>query len=251
MSTGPADEIHDARLLTYARCAGVLYLIIIVLGLFSEVFVRANLIVPGDAATTAANVARAAWLFRLGFLADAIVFLSDAVLAVVLYALLKPVGATLALIAAALRLVQTAILGMNLLNHYAALLLLNGDGSLAAFDQSQIDGLVMFVLTLHKHGYDLGLLFFAMHCLVLGFLIARSDYIPGVLGILLIAAALVYLVGSVTLFAAPAYVAFVAPAYVVPLIAETSVCAWLLVKGVRLQTDDVMAHAPSRSVAGR
>jgi len=236
MTAGAADQIQENRLLTYARCAGALYLVIITLALFSEVFVRANLIVPGDAATTAANVSRAAWLFRLGFLADAIVCLCDAALAVLLYVVLKPAGATLALVAAALRLVQTSILGLNLLNHYAALLLLSSDGTLAAFDQNQIDGLVMFALTLHKHGYDLALLFFGMHCLVLGVLIARSDYMPGVLGIMLFAAGIVYLVGSVTLFGAPAYAAFVAPAYVVPLIAETSVCAWLLTKGVRLQS---------------
>jgi hypothetical protein len=249
MTAGSANQMHETRLLTYARCAGALYLVVIVLALFSEVFVRANLIVPGDAAATASNVARAAWLFRLGFLADAVVCLCDAALAVLLYVLLKPVGTTLALVAAALRLVQTAILGFNLLNHYAALLLLSGDGTLAAFDQNQIDGLVMFVLTVHKHGYDLALLFFGMHCLVLGVLIARSDYMPGVLGIMLFAAGIVYLIGSVTLFAAPAYAAFVAPAYVVPLIAETSVCAWLLTKGVRLKTDETGSYATQRSTS--
>lgn len=236
MTPETADQMRDdARLLIYARSAGAFYLVIIAFGLFSEVFVRASLIVPGDAAATATNVARAAWLFRLGFLADAVVFLSDAAVAVLLYVLLRPVDATLAAIAAALRLVQTAILGLNLLNHYAALLLLSGDGYLAAFDQGQINALVLFVLTLHKHGYDLALVFFGMHCLVLGYMLARSDYIPGVLGVLLIAAAFVYLIGSVTLFAAPAYTAFVAPAYIVPLIAETSFCAWLLTKGVRLR----------------
>jgi len=40
----------------YARIGGALYLIIIVIGLFGEAFVRNRLIVSGDAAATAANI---------------------------------------------------------------------------------------------------------------------------------------------------------------------------------------------------
>ena len=40
----------------YARIGGVLYLIIIVLGAVGELFVRGRIVVPGDAAATAANL---------------------------------------------------------------------------------------------------------------------------------------------------------------------------------------------------
>ena len=60
-----------------ARTAGVLYLIIIISGLFSEVFVRTGIIVPGDATTTAANIESNTFLFRIGFISDLIMVMSD------------------------------------------------------------------------------------------------------------------------------------------------------------------------------
>ena len=52
------------------------------------------------------------------------------------------------------------------------------------------------------------------------------------LGILMIAAGLVYLTGSYLLFLAPALADSFAPVYIVPLVAELSLCLWLLIKGL-------------------
>jgi fructose-specific phosphotransferase system IIC component len=86
---------------------------------------------------------------------------------------------------------------------------------------------------MHSHGYDLGLLFFGFSNLILGCLVIKSDYFPGILGYGLIAAALVYLTGSLTVFLFPDYISLIKPIYIVPLVAELSFCLWLLVKGVR------------------
>jgi len=51
---------------TYARLAGLGYLVIIVTGIFAEFFVRSSIIVPGDATATAANLLGAQDLFRSG-----------------------------------------------------------------------------------------------------------------------------------------------------------------------------------------
>ncbi len=77
-----ADQVRRT-----ARAAGVLYVIIVVFGLFAEVGVRSRLIVPDDPAATARNNADTAWLFRAGFAADLVVFLADVALAVLLYRL--------------------------------------------------------------------------------------------------------------------------------------------------------------------
>ena len=53
-----------------ARITGILYLIIILLGLFSELFVRSKLIDWSDAQATALNIANNTFLFRLGFISD-------------------------------------------------------------------------------------------------------------------------------------------------------------------------------------
>jgi hypothetical protein len=217
-----------------ARVAGFLYLIIIVFGISSEVFVRANLIVTGDAAATATNIMASKGLFRIGFAADAIMLMCDVAIAVLFYVLFKHVNKTLSLTAAVFRLTQATILGFNLLNYYAALLLLNGSEYAAAFEGNQLSALATLFLDLHRHGYDLGLLFFGVSNLILGYLVVRSKYVPGVLGYGLMAAAVVYLTGSFTLFLLPDYAAVITPIYIVPLIAELSFCLWLLFKGVRV-----------------
>lgn len=216
--------------------AGLLYLVIIVSGISSEVFIRSGLIVAGDAAATAGNILASEWLFRVGFAADSIMLLCDVAIAILFYVLLKPVNKTLALMAAAFRLTQAAVLGFNLLNYYAALLLLKGAAYAAGFEAGELRALAMLFLEMHSHGYDLGLLFFALSSLILGYLVIKSDYFPGILGYGLMAAGVVYLAGSFTRFLYPDYAPNFAPVYIVPLIAELSFCLWLLFKGVKRQS---------------
>ncbi|WP_038150469.1 DUF4386 domain-containing protein [Thiomicrorhabdus chilensis] len=216
-----------------ARLAGFLYLVIIVCGIGSEVFIRSGLIVDGDAAATAANILESDGLFRLGFVADAIMLLSDVAIAVLFYVLLKPVNQTLALIAAAFRLTQASILGFNLLNYYAAALLMNGTVYLNGLELNQLQVLASLFLDLHSHGYDLGLIFFGLSNLILGYLLIRADYFPTFFGYGLIAAALVYLAGSFTRFVFPDYAGLMEPLYLIPLLAELAFALYLLVKGVR------------------
>ena len=71
-----------------AKIAGGLYLTIIICGIFGEVGVRMNLIIPGDAAATAANILAAPLLFKIGFAADTTMLLSDVAIAVLFYVLL-------------------------------------------------------------------------------------------------------------------------------------------------------------------
>jgi len=60
---------------TYAKIDGVLYLIIIAIGLWGEAFVREKLIVSGNAAATAANIRSMEWLWRLAIGAELILLL--------------------------------------------------------------------------------------------------------------------------------------------------------------------------------
>ncbi len=218
------------------KIAGLLYLLIILCGLSGELLVRADLIVAGDATATAANIAASGSLFRLGFAADTIMLLSDVAVAVLFYLLFKPVNKTLALMAAAFRLTQAAVLGLNLLNYHAALLLLSNVEYTAGFKAGQLHALALLFLDLHRHGYDLGLLFFGLSNLFLGCLAARSGYFPAILGYGLIAAGWVYLGGGFVRFLVPEYPAFVELLYLIPLLAESAFCLWLLAGRVKAQT---------------
>lgn len=222
-----------------AHIAGIFYLIIIVCAGFSEVQVRGSLIVPNDATQTAQNISASESLFRIGFAADLIAFLSDVVVAALFYILFKSVNQTLSLTSAYFRLIGTAIYGFNLLNYFAPLFLLSNASYLSAFNTEQLNTLVLFFLNLHKYGYDLGLVFFGLHCLLIGYLLFKSTSFPKILGILMIGAGLGYVIGSFTIFLIPNAETAIEPIYAIPAIGELSLCLYLLIKGAKEKTTTV------------
>lgn len=246
MSSDTTNRSADISPMAYARLAGLLYLVIIICGIFSEGFVRASLVVSGDATATAQNILAAQTLFRIGFASDTLVFLSDVAIAVLFYALLRPVSQTLATMAMAFRLTQTAIIGLNLLDHYTALTILGGADRFGAFDVDQRNALALLYMDAHSHGYDLGLLFFGVGSLILGYLVYRASYFPRALGILVMAAGLVYVMGGYLRFLAPDYAEAFQPIYIVPLVAELSFCLWLLIKGMNVAKWEQQTTAPFR-----
>jgi hypothetical protein len=224
----PAGAKLSVRAL--ARLVGVLYLVVIAGGLFSEVVVRSRLIVDGDAPATAANLVSEQQLFRIGFMADLVMFLSDVALAVLFYVIFKPVSRIVAMMAAAFRLTQTAIIGANLLHMFAALVVLrDADYLRDGFAPEQIDGIAMLLLDLHAYGYVLGLTFFGLNVALLGYLVYRSGFAPRSLGIVLVVAAAGYLADSVMFFLVAGYDGSVSPFVLAPaVIAEVWLCLWLL-----------------------
>lgn len=230
-------RIPSLSLRSTARIAGLLYLIIIVSGIFAEFFVRSSLIVSGDASATAANVTASEGLFRAGMTADLIMILSDVALALVFFVLLRPVSTSLALLAAFFRLAQATVLGMNLLNLFIGLQLITRETYLATVGAEQLDSLALLFFDAHGVGYVIGLAFFGLSILVLGYLVYKAEYLPAVLGILLMAASAGYLADTLANFLLPNYAAvesiFAVIVFAPAIVAELSMCLWLLVKGVR------------------
>jgi Domain of unknown function (DUF4386) len=216
----------------YARTAGVLYLLITALAAFVHFYVPGQLIVPADAAATASNITTSAGLFRMGIAAELILLLSEVVLSVLLYVLLKPVSKTLSLIAAVSRLAMTTIHGANLLTQFIVLLLLGGAGYLTAFAPDQLNALVMLFLGAYNYGFTIGIVFLVLHALLLGYLIFMSGYLPRILGVLFLIASVGYLVDSLSHVMVANYTP--GPPYLaLPIaIAEIAFPLWLLIKGV-------------------
>jgi hypothetical protein len=216
----------------YARAGGVLYLIIIVAGIFAEVFVRSKLIVPGDAAATANNIMGSELLWRFSIAGDLIMHVCDVPLTMIFYVLLRPVNRNLALLAAFFTLVQTAVLVANKLSLLNPLFLLGNADYLNVFEPRQRQALAYLAVKSHGYGFGVGLIFFGCGCLVLGTLIFKSGYLPKILGVLMQVAGVCYLVNSFTLLLAPAFAStlLLAPAF----LGELSLCLWLLVKGVNV-----------------
>ncbi|MEQ8331011.1 MAG: DUF4386 domain-containing protein [Longimicrobiales bacterium] len=234
--TGPPTA---PTLTAYARTAGWLYLVIIVCAGFGEGYVRGTLVVPGDAAATAANLLASEGLFRLGLVADLVAFLADAGVAVLLYVVLRPVSRTLSLAAAAFRLVAHPAIGsLNLLNHFGALAVLQS-GSLAGFGEVQRESLALLALDLHGYGYLIAGAFFGVHCALLGVLLYRSELFPRLLGILMACAAAGYLIETGAAFLAPSLDAAASALVVVTAgIGEVSLCLYLIVRGTRAPDEE-------------
>jgi hypothetical protein len=217
-----------------ARVAGVLYLILAIVGPIGLVVVPSSLIAPGDAAATANNILASESLFRIGMVAQSIVFLTEIALPIILYELLKPVNKTLSLIAASARLAMAAVQGINLFNHLAALLLLSGADYLTVFASDQLQALALFFLNLHSHGELVWGLFFGLHLLALGYLVFKAGYFPKILGVLLTFVSLAYLVQSFGNILAPAYEeVYTWIGYLSTV--EIAFPLWLLIKGVKDQ----------------
>ncbi len=231
MQTRNSESIDGDRRQRLARVAGVLYLVIIVCGVWSDGFVRARLVVAGDAAQTAQNILASPDLFRLSFVADSVMVSCDVALAVVLFGLLRKVNDLLASLATAFRLTQAAVLGLNLLNQQQTLALLTAPH--LALEAGVRDTLALLFVEAHAYGYDLGLMFFGVNCMVTGYLVFKSGFLPRGVGVLLAASGPVYLVGSYLRFLAPDVAVAFQPAYVLPLVAESALCVWLLTKGAR------------------
>jgi hypothetical protein len=166
----------------YARGGGVLYLVIILCGLFGELFVRGKLVVAGDAAATAHNIMGSEFLFRSGVVGDLIMHVCDLPLTLVFYVLLRPVNRDLSLLGAGFSFLQTAILCANKLNLVTVLLLLSGASYLKAFDPNQLQALASLSLAMHEYGFGVGLIFFGVSCLIVGCLMVRSGLLSQVAG---------------------------------------------------------------------
>lgn len=217
--------------LPMAHFAGLLYLIIIVLGITSEVALRGPLVDLADANTTAEAILGAVDSFRLSIAADLVMAIADVALGILLFVLFRPVAPTLALAAMIFRLVQAVLIGANLMNMQAAWLLISGGQDIAALAPGQAEAMAALFLNMHAHGYDLGLVFFGINSLMTGALIWRSGFAPKTLGAGLAVAGLVYLTGSALRFFVPGAFDAFAPAYGITVLAETAFCVWLLIVG--------------------
>ena len=220
----------------YARIVGLLYLAIILLGMFGELYVRGTLVVSGDAAATSAAISASPLLWRMGIAGDLLMHVFDVPVIVVLYYLLRPVSRSLALFATLINVVQTAVLAANKMTLLIPLFLLESPRYLMAFSPEQVHALVYLAIYAHGYGFGIGLIFFGVGCLVRGYLIFKTGYLPKILGALMAIAGLSYLINSFALLLAPPLANAMFPAILIPaFIGELSLSLWLIFKGVNVE----------------
>jgi hypothetical protein len=233
-SRGGAMSLRSAALV-----AGLGLLVMAVLAAFSNFYVLQNLVVPGDAAKTAANIIASAGRFRIAICCFLIVAVLDVVVAWALYLLLKPANRDLSLLAAWFRVVYAAILALALTNLLTVLQLLTGADYLKVLGANQLYAQVMLSLGAFRSGWDIGLVFFGLHLLVLGYLVFTSGYSPKWLGIFVIVAGLGYLVDSFGKILLPSYNLTIAS---FTFVGEVLLMIWLLWKGIKRFDKELEQH---------
>ena len=217
-----------------ARIAGGLWWLCIVAGIVGFI-AGGPLIVANDAAATAANILANESLFRLGFAANLISGLSYVGVTVFIYYVLKPVSRSLSLLAAFFGLAGVAIGGVAWVSNLVPLVLLHGDQYLSAFTTSQLQAMSLFALKLQMLVFTIGMVFFGIQCILIGCLIARSTFLPRILGVLLAIGGTCYVIASFANFLLPLGARLVPIIMPAALIGEGSLGLWLLVKGVNVQ----------------
>lgn len=223
-----------------ARLAGLLYLIDAIAGGFGHFSLHGGLIVPGDATATVNNIKASATLLQFGIVSNLVDGIFFILLPLVLYKLLNHVNKNHAVLMVVFAVVSVPIACFNMVNQFAALQLANGADYLKVFDANQLHALVMFFLDLQSAGVLVAQIFFGLWLLPLGYLVFKSDFLPKVIGVLLIIACFVYLAGSAIYFLAPDRVAAIQMMYIEPAVAEMSLCLWLLIKGVKVKSQAAM-----------
>ena len=214
-----------------ARVAGFLYLILIPLGFFGMAYIPEMLEVPGDMASTVSNIVASESMFRLSMASGFLMNITMIALVLVLYKLLSPVGKNMATFMVVLGLVGVGISMLNEVNHFAALML-SGADTATLFTTKQAQYLVGLFLDVREYGAYIAGIFWGLWLFPLGYLIFKSNFIPKILGVLLIIAGVGYLVDSFALFLIPQYGITITD---YTFIGEVTITLWLLIKGADVE----------------
>jgi hypothetical protein len=231
-STSDEPPGGDRPIQRLARATGLLYLALAVFGMFSPM-VLGSLVVPGDAQATADSILGSRWLFGSSLVTWLAIVVVDVAISVTFYLLLRPVSHTLSLLAAALRLVYSAVLAAVLLNLFDAFRLLSGAQGAASLGEPQRQAMALAALDTFNAGFLLALVLFGVHLLTLGSLLHRSRYVPRVFGALLVAAGVGYIADSLAGLFVADHGGLVSAVLLTPaVVGELGLTAWLLLRGV-------------------
>ena len=194
-------------------------------------YLYSQIVVPGNIAQTAINFATQKLTVALALLAYFANLAGDVLIAWALYFMLAPVSRSMSLLAAWFQLAYSVIAfsaTMQLLNVWS---LVNNPKLHALFDQSQLHAQIALFLHSFRDGWSMSLSLFGIHLVLVGWLIARSTYVPKWIGIVLIVNGLGWFVGAWGSYFLPDVdLDFVSVTY----FGEVVFMLWLLIKGRRI-----------------
>lgn len=215
-----------------AKISGISYLMIFIAGFYANFAVLESLIDSNNPLITTTNFIANHSQFGNGLLGFAIMLIFDVLLVWSLFNLTKSTSKNLSYIASFFRLLHALFFGVAFFKLLQIYQLTNiADSSIEL--QHQVTKLLS--------GFDIlwtiGLLFFGIHLIVLGYLIIKSIYIPKALGVLLLLGAFGYIVDGIAKLSMSNYDdyknIFEVIVIIPTVIGELSFTIWLLIKGFK------------------
>jgi hypothetical protein len=232
-----APRFTNISLRTAAIVAGVGLLLMAILSPIAYLNTFQKLVIFDNAALSAQNILNSIGEFRTAIILLFIVAILDIVVAWGLYILLIPANRSLSALAAWLRVIYGVIFMFAISKLYVALQVLAPDGAQA-----------MSFLKAFQSIWDMGLILFGVHLLVLGYLAFSSGYIPKWLGIFLVLASVGYIVDGIGKMLSPDYSLNLAQ---FTFIGEVLLIFWLLWKGFRGFDQTLEARKPGYLISAR
>ncbi len=165
---GVAETKHSMR--TASTIAGVGLLAMSVLSAFGYLIAVKGLVVPGNAAQTAKNIADHETMFRFGILSLYLVAVLDVVVAWALFRAFKPASAALSKLAAGLRIAYAAVFTVAISQLFGAL---------------RLHTQALAHINSFTNIWDVALVLFGLSLFVLAYLACSSGYVPKLLVVLL------------------------------------------------------------------
>lgn len=231
------------------RVAGSWFLLLILLGPLSLIYVPNRLFVPGNAAATVDNIVAHEWLFRFAMVGDLAGGVVLIFLVMALHRLFMGVDRNLAALVVIFGGVMPAILTfVGVVSDAAALMIARGADFLSVFDKPQRDALAMLFLRLRDHQNTAAEVLWGVWLVPLAILVYRSRFLPRFLGVWLVLNGIAYVILSLTGELLPQYQHQVFDLTRPVRFGELALVLWLLIKGARPPAN--LAAASTLSAAG-
>ncbi len=217
-----------------ARIAGLLYLVVVLTGIFSLAYVPSKLIVWNDPVATYNNIKTSESLFRFGIVSGLLCYVFFLFLPVALYKLLKPVNEVYAKLMVLLAVTSVPISFMNIQHKFAVLSIIKGE-VFKTFTNEQLQFQVMFYLNQFNKGILMVSVFWGLWLLPFGYLVYKSGFLPKILGVLLMLGCFGYLINFLGNSLIEDYSSLGVSKYIgMPAtFGEIGICLWLLIMGAK------------------
>jgi hypothetical protein len=215
-----------------ARRAGVIYAVMSVVGAPTLLFLP-QFVMAGDPAATARKIADGEQIYRLLMLGDLAGSILFVVLGWSLYYLFENVDRQQAMLMLLLVLVSATVGVIDVALLSPPLIIQTRAGFLSALTQPQLDALAFAFLKIRAVELSADEALWGLWLVPFGMLVIKSEFIPKVIGVLLLVASVGYLAMSAASIAFPAYAAGVNRIGGLLIQGELTAILWLLIKGAR------------------